>query len=308
MRVLIAFGFGLLKSGRCHAQTESIELSDEPILGSADVLKINNWIASAGGFSVDATVPGDLVTDLERGAGYGDPLFSQNWLNTSYDGPEWVMSATFDVPTTMLAAKNILLVFDSVKMGATVSLNNINIGVIQDQFLRYNFSVGELLNSGSNVVSVAFAASDESMNLPGRYMACSGGWDWAPYSATKTASGGQTYSRGILRDVYLVPVSGAALSHAVVLSSYAGEFPTTPLVDGSTAAFESTLDVVLWVPTGASAGGRVSATVSWSPEDVVEASLGALSAGEAVVSLKLPPAVDVDLWWPLGLGAQSMYV
>ena len=38
-------------------------------------------------------------------------------------------------------AFDVLLLFDSVKMAAAVALNGHTLGVVADQFLRYNFSV-----------------------------------------------------------------------------------------------------------------------------------------------------------------------
>jgi hypothetical protein len=41
------------------------------------------------------------------------------------------------------------------------------------------------LRAGLNTIAVVF----QSALNTGRYMACTGGWDWAPYSNTKTATG-----------------------------------------------------------------------------------------------------------------------
>jgi hypothetical protein len=157
-----------------------------------------------------AAVPGDLVSQLEADTDYGDPLFHLNFKNNAYDGPNWHYSAAFDAPSGW-TAPDTLLVFDSVKMGAVVTLNGKTLGELNNQFLRYNFSVGALLKPTGNALTVAFHASTDASNFEGRFQACSGGWDWAPYSSTATAQGDPTFSRGILRDVYLVPVKVASL-------------------------------------------------------------------------------------------------
>ena len=72
----------------------------------------------------------------EAWGGYGDPLFELNWKNTSYDGDAWVYSSHFDAPAPSLGEdaagqftadgavkEEVLLVLDSVKMAASVSLN-----------------------------------------------------------------------------------------------------------------------------------------------------------------------------------------
>jgi hypothetical protein len=65
-------------------------------------------------------------------------------------------------------------------MGATVELDGRAVGVATDQWLRYAFPVAKLLNrkpGASHELSVTF---DNSIDTHGRYMGCSGGWDWAP--------------------------------------------------------------------------------------------------------------------------------
>jgi hypothetical protein len=261
-------------------------------------------------------VPGELISDLEASTGYGDPLFGLNWLNTTYDGADWTQTAIFDAPADLPSSvDDVLLVFDSIKMAASVSLNGLELGIAADQFLRFNFSVGSLLLPTANKLTVTYFASEDAANVEGRFMACSGGWDWAPYSDTLTDSGGHTFSRGLLRDVYLVPVCGASLSHVVPHISYSGPFPAEPLEDGKAAPFDVSVDVVLWVPSaaGASAGITVTVVVGWATTNptttttttTTQVILGALASGETVVSLVLPPAEGVNLWWPLGMGKQQ---
>ena len=67
-----------------------------------------------------------------------------------------------------------------VKMGATVRVNGRSVGVLRDQFLRYVFTLdaAELgLVAGANRLDVTFGLGDVAED--GRFMACTGGWDWA---------------------------------------------------------------------------------------------------------------------------------
>jgi hypothetical protein len=113
-------------------------LSDDPLHGSGNtVYPIEGWSASSGSFTMPATVPGDIVTDLQMSGGYGDPLFHLNWKNTSYD-KEWTYKATFDAPASKTS--DLLLVFDSVKMAATVSLNGHSLGTVADQVSQAIFA------------------------------------------------------------------------------------------------------------------------------------------------------------------------
>ena len=133
--------------------------------------------ACAGG-QIAATVPGDLLTDLERANKIGDPLFELNFKDPAQQAlwtQDWIYTRQFK---TEGISPPWALVFDSVKMGARVYLDGTLLGKITDQFLRYIFPVTDAISPGqTHNVSVAF---DASIDTQGRFMACSGGWDWAP--------------------------------------------------------------------------------------------------------------------------------
>eukprot|EP01052_Picozoa_sp_SAG31_P017591 SAG31_NODE_1211_length_9376_cov_2.931767_4_plen_74_part_00 len=70
-------------------------------------------------------------------------------------------------------AASVRLVLNSVKMGATISINGHVLGNTTNQYLRYTFEVGQLLSSAQNELEVRF---DRSIDTGGRFMGCSGGW------------------------------------------------------------------------------------------------------------------------------------
>eukprot|EP01052_Picozoa_sp_SAG31_P020097 SAG31_NODE_1495_length_8102_cov_5.708021_2_plen_406_part_00 len=151
--------------------------------------------------TINATVPGDLVTDLQRAGAVPDPLFGTNFKNASmWSGDGWNYSTTFDILPSFAVSGSLpsdsLLVFEGVKMGATLSLNGEFLGNASDQHRRYIFSVSKLLKRTANKVEVHF---DDSIDMSaGRYMSCSGGWDWAPYSNSRDPhSGLPTFTKGI---------------------------------------------------------------------------------------------------------------
>ena len=45
---------------------------------------------------------------------------------------------------------------------------------------------------------------DATISTEGRYMDCSGGWDWAPYSFMRDPDGNPAWSKGIWKGVYMV--------------------------------------------------------------------------------------------------------
>ena len=168
---------------------------------------------------------GAQVTDLQRAGIIDDPLFGTNFKNASvWNGPVWNYSTAFDRPA---GAPNQLLVFDGIKMGAKIWLNGHFLGNASDQHRRYVFPVSALLRPAANQLTVSF---DSSVDMSaGRFMGCSGGWDWAPYSNARDPNTGlPVFTRGIWKSVYvlslsrpvLVPLSNPFVWEKRVLNEY----------------------------------------------------------------------------------------
>lgn len=133
-------------------------------------------------FKIKANVPGDLLTDLQLAGVIQDPLYELVFKNaTVWDSNSWVYTQTFSVSSAALTENSgitSLLVFDGVKMGARVIVNGQQIGEVADQFLRYTFPLNmNLLREGSNANTLELVF-DKSVSCGGRWMACTGGWDW----------------------------------------------------------------------------------------------------------------------------------
>ena len=192
-----------------------------------------------------------------------------------------------------------LLVFDGIKMGATVT-NGQTLGVAVDQFLRYTFEVPPtLMLNGQQTLQVIF---DLSIDVKGRFMSCTGGWDWAPYSHDSQGDA-LTFSKGIWKSVYLahVPPAAVALRHVVPQPRYLGLYPTTPL-DGHPAASPSACASSCRPPPR---GGTLSPAPSWGP--VAEWKVD-VPKGDSNVTLHAnASATQVKLWWPAGMGSQPLY-
>lgn len=165
---------------------------------------IPDAVTGTGVISINATVPGDLVTDVQNAGIAPDPLTDTNWKNSTFwNGKRWTYTKRFPWPPVAAsdsrgdegarlvdAGGEVLLVFEGIKMGASIVLNGHLLGNVTDQFLRVSYPVQSLLlrNGGGggggggtdvapeNVLEVVF---DRSIGTHGRFMACSGGWDWA---------------------------------------------------------------------------------------------------------------------------------
>lgn len=101
-------------------------------------------------------------------------------------------------------------------MGATIRWNSIVLGNVTDQFLRYSFPIprsdAETNNKSNATLTITF---DPTIDTNGRFMACAGGWDWAPYTLACDKQGRRTFSRGIVAPLYLVAVDRVMVTHVV---------------------------------------------------------------------------------------------
>ncbi len=93
-----------------------------------------------------------------------------------WDNQTWIYTVSFDVQWTLTAYADVALVFDGVKMAATVSLNGNTLGTVADMFLRYRFPVASYLLPTNNTLQLAFFTSNDTANNEGRWTSCSGGW------------------------------------------------------------------------------------------------------------------------------------
>ena len=174
-------------------------LTDEPFVSGLPPVYLDGaWTATNGEGSllIAGSVPGDLITDLERAGALSssDVLYEQTFLPPAgsppapgaprgrpiSDNDTWTFSLSFETPWTqaeLAALADVSLVFDGVKMAASVSLNGASVGAVADMFLRYSFPVKSLLAAGSpNTLSLTFPTSNDDANAEGRWDSCSGGW------------------------------------------------------------------------------------------------------------------------------------
>ena len=126
--------FALGRGGSCWFKTQS-DMANKSTVNGVTACVVKSTPGTGGKkLSIPATVPGDLITDLESAGIIGDPLYELNWLNsTIWDVNTWTYSTSFTAPATGTS----VLVFDGVKMGAYISTARLS--NITDQFLRYGF-------------------------------------------------------------------------------------------------------------------------------------------------------------------------
>ena len=305
----VAIAVFLLTSCVCG----QLSLSDHPIVGSSFTSLNGAWDVSSPqqALYLTGTVPGDLLTDLQRAYVIANPLIENNFkAGAIWNDYTWIYTKTFtltDADVNRLAAPttDLLLVFDGIKLGAFIFVNGVQLDTALNQFMRYEFALGSLhrksplLKSGDNNVTLVF---DPSINVHGMFMDCTGGWDWAPYSDTTGADGNPTFSRGIWKDVYLVGVNGFAVQHVVPHPYYTGDFPTAPLPPHMHADFELNVTVYLYAPAALSDTTTLTLSGSWLTQPITVPVT--LNAGSQSISYVMPAAAaDINLWWPTGISA-----
>lgn len=158
---------------------------DAPIVADAiQYLDSALWTATnAEGLAIRATVPGDVVSDMHAAGLIPDPWLDLTWRQYAglWDSTTLAYSTTFSSPPAAAGAR-VWLVFDGVKMAATLSLNGKWLGNATNQFIRYRFDVTDVLAAGpgANTLSVEFPpTSEDPRNDEGgtnlRWAAYSGG-------------------------------------------------------------------------------------------------------------------------------------
>ena len=263
----------------------------------------------AGALVVPATVPGDLITDLENAGQIQDPLHEMNFLNNSlWEDNSWTYSTSFSA--TKYYDGTYVLVFDGIKMGARIAVNGVQLGTVTDQFLRYRFPLAKAVLQRSatdqHVLTVQF---DKTLKCAGRWMACTGGWDWAPYSHT-AQEGANTFSKGIWKDVYLVQVNSgsAAIEHFVPHVFYNGPYPASALREGHHGDFRVHLTAHLWSAT--TSKGSITFRNEWGDSPCTVPNVVVPVSKTTMVNCSFTAtASQIRLWWPnnVGKGTHPLY-
>ena len=292
-------------------------LVDHPIESGLPPLYLDGqWTASSSvtpGAPLNASVPGDILTDLQRAGRVPDPYFNSTWSEPSFvaawNAGIWTYTKRFESPAAVVAGAAALLVFDGVRMGAMISLNGRALGNASDQFLRYTFPVGALLKPAGqpNELTVVFGA-ELGIDCQGRWTR-SNEIDWAPrMPTTDPFTKRSTFGFGIWKSVYVIPVANgsAAITHVISHTFYAGGHPTTMLSDDSHKGFVVNVTTELWGATPQSTAGTLSVLGGWPGAVSVSKKVDAGSVS-ATVTLPASQTLGARLWQPNGHGEQVRY-
>jgi hypothetical protein len=314
----------LLAEGTAATHDVAPTLVDSPISSEIAPLFLDgtSWIATnEGGPATEplaATVPGDIITDLQRALRVKDPYWNTTWRDPifieQWNSGVWAYTRKFSAAASFQSAAGAMLVFDGIRMGATIILNGHVLGNVTDQFLRYEYEVHGLLKA-ENVLTVTFHSA---IACGGRYT-YSSQIDWAPNMVTfdptihvvdaQKITGRETFGFGIWKSVYLVAVPTAAILHFVPHTYYAGPHPISILSDDNHNGFDIRAKVFLWAPGATSGELQMSLHDLHGVEKASVSSTVHLLAGESNFTLTIPASATtgVRLWHPNGHGDQVRY-
>ena len=152
---------GVFVKGKCWKKTQAQLAKPSTVKGTVACAPLTrpppaSWGPGPDSLKMKANVPGDLLTDLQSAGLIGDPLYEMNFLNNSlWEDEQWTYGTEFELPATTSGesresesrrsgndgAATWVLVLDGVKMGAHVAVNGVELGTVDDQFLRYRFPI-----------------------------------------------------------------------------------------------------------------------------------------------------------------------
>lgn len=104
------------------------------------------WTLDYDGKQLPAVVPGDVTLDLWRNNIIDNPYFGMNHKNLHWIiNRDFIYKTVFDVSDELFEEQEILLEFDSVDTYADIYLNGKYLGHTQNMFLKYTYSVKDVI-------------------------------------------------------------------------------------------------------------------------------------------------------------------
>ncbi|KAJ7127103.1 family 2 glycoside hydrolase [Mycena epipterygia] len=293
------------------------------LTGSGWTLRSQN-----GSISVPATIPSQQYVDLYKAGVIGDPLYGTNNTDQS-----WVtlQNWTYTSPVlTGLQLANLVtstyLVFQGLDTFAHITLCNQIVGETNNMYLQYIFDVTTILrtchttpqlslNFGSAVnISHALSAgpdSDPDVNFTdscsdGNEFSCKAytrkeqsdfGWDWAP----------SLVPAGPWQPIYAVQmVAGEVYVSNTLIDIYRkGQMNNLPPVQTQPWIFNCSID---FVGTLIAESGMTLTLTDANNKQVLHQSLTGVSKSSGTITGSTTISSSaVELWWPNGMGDQTMY-
>lgn len=259
-----------------------------------------NWQFRKKGDTVwmPATVPGTVHTDLFANGKIPDPFADDNEKKLQWiENEDWEYSCTFDVDSTFLLQKNIVLVFEGLDTYAKVYLNDKLLLTADNMFRQWEIDCKSQLRAKKNQLKIIFESAvkkgrqDSLVSpyiLPGdsrvftRKAQYQYGWDWGPRFVTC----------GIWKAVYLKSWENICVGDVQLLQQ----------------SFDSTLaslsaNIEMSCQQGDSCNLII---INNNDENILQSEKIFLRKGQN--QIHVPFEIEhPQLWWPNGYGKQYLY-
>lgn len=288
--------------------------------------------------SVPAQVPSQQYLDLQAAGIIGNTLYGDNDVDQT-----WVETANWTYTSASLStlksgnASRTYLVFEGLDTFASISFCNESIGTTNNQFRQYNFDITSVLSAceGEPRLEINFGSAStitqalghqanltginaqDNIGGPGNWAAtCSldsryscriwarkeqndFGWDWSPSLAPA----------GPWLPIYAIQLdepNPAYIDNALVDIYRQGQMPNLSPDQGKPWVFNVSLDFIGTLPHGA--GLRLTLKEANTDRTVVQTDLkDVYSSMETITGSTTVDPSYVDLWWPVGMGDQTLY-
>ncbi len=287
--------------------------STQPTQNNEQFISINkNWQfrQADSGQWLPATVPGCVHTDLLANGKIDDPFYrlnehQQQWI----DKVDWEYKTTINATDSLLALNNIEIKFDGLDTHAEVFINDSLILQANNMFREWKADIKKFLHPGSNELKIRLKSpiayglkkydeqgyeipvsgndlseigglGNKKVSIYSRKAPYHFGWDWGPRFVTS----------GIWRPVTLHAWNNISFNDFQV---YQDHLDTTLARLNLTATVESQIKT------------QYTAEI-WIEDIKFYETTVKINRGENL--LQLPVEIkDPDLWWPNGLGKQTLY-
>jgi beta-mannosidase len=249
-----------------------------------------------------AQVPGDVHLDLLRHQIIPDPFFRDNESKLQWiEGANWEYRKTVPATADLLQHNHVELVFDGLDAFCEVSLNGQPALTADNMFRTWRVDVKPLLKPGDNLLRVLFpspiqaaakAAAGDRLRAPigiaektyVRKAAYEYGWDWGPRFVTS----------GIWRPARLEIWDDARIADLHIRQRD---------VSAAVAHLSAEVEVL------ASTEVAVEVTVQYEHAGSRDQMARRVALHPGLNHVDLPMEIGrPDLWWPVDMGAQPLYV
>lgn len=286
-------------------------------------LSENDWTLSSStlNISVPGFLPSQVHLDLYKAQVIGDPYYGLNDFNL-----RWIANSNWTYTTNLTGlssnTSSTWLLFNGLDTFTSIELCGQHLASTNNQFRQYYFDVTKQLQGCARpILSIEFGSApriaDTIAALPGQETWPYGveglfeypnrqfirkeqsdfGWDWGPAFAPAgpwqpayvlQLTGSQTYVRNTLVDIYRQ-----------------GQQNLMPPDQTKPWVLNASLDIIGQIPADASLQYSLidanNATVANGTLSNIRQATGVIT-GDAVIQSN-----QVQLWWPVGLGNQTLY-